>query len=209
MNMLNKFDYNNLFEMSDPLANRPLRLDPQQNWIDQEMVNNLFYGLAQPPEPIKFIPQSGKQATDVLWSSYPPLFCISQKVVDIFLKNKFTGWGTYPVEVYDHNHNFLPEYYGFSIKSYAGKRDCSRSTRVMKPPVPGLKPSGVYIGTYFDESMWDGSDIFRIQHAVKIVTKAVVQIFKQNKITNVRFTPLLETEISEAIVNFKKYKDNK
>ncbi len=195
--------------MSDPLANRPLRLDPQQDWIDQEMVNNLFYGSAQPPEPIKFIPQSGKQATDVLWSSYPPLFCISQKVVDIFLENKFTGWGTYPVEVYDHEHNVITGYYGFSIKSYAGAQDFSRSPRVMKTWSPHHEPSAFYIGTYFDESMWDGSDIFRIQYAVIIVNKAIVQTFKQNKITNVRFTPLLETEISEAIVNFKKHKDSK
>ena len=192
-------DYNNLFELYDPFANRPLRLDTQQDWIDQEMVNNLFYGLAQPPEPIKFIPQSGKQATDVLWSSFPPLFCVSQKVVNILLENNFTSWGTYSVEVYDRDHNFIPGYYGFSIKSYAGKQDFSRSTRIMKPPVPGLKPTGVYVGSYFDESLWDGSDIFCVQGATKIVTKAVVQEFKKNKVTNVKFIPLLETETSEVV----------
>jgi hypothetical protein len=197
--MRNIVDYNSLYWMHDPLATKPLRLIGHQKWIDQEMANNLFYGSRQPLEHVKLEPQSGRQITDILWTSGPPIFCVSQKVIDILHKNLFTGWGTYPVEVYNHDGKYLHGYQGFSVKSYAGKQDFSRCSIEMKPPAPGITPKKYYIGTYFDESKWDGSDIFRIQHAIIIFKKKVVQEFKKHKITNVRFELLPKTETSESI----------
>ena len=192
-------EYGSLYKLYDPLATRPFILSVPQDWIDIPKANQLFYGTWQPPEPVLLKAVSGGQAADVLWTGLPPLFVVSQKVIDILHRNRFTGWGIFPVEVYDRKGAPLPRYQGFSIKSYAGKQDYSRSTFIMKPLVPGGKPSGVYKGTFFDESKWDGSDIFRIQHAIIIVTKPVMQEFKRNKIANVRFTPLLKTETDELI----------
>ena len=206
-NVKNEFDYNNFYELMDPLATRPFRLNPQQKWVDQEMVNGVFYGLRQPPEPISFKPYRGRLAADILWSTFPPLMCVSQNIVDILTENQFKGWGTYPVVVFNREGTIVPGYYGFSVKSYAGAQDFSRGTKIMKSPAPGIKPSGVFIGTFFDEGKWDGSDIFRIQHAVIIMSKQVVQAFKKNKIINARLTPLPETETSaiiyESIINMR------
>jgi hypothetical protein len=201
MSILESFNYNDFYKMSDPLATKPFILHIKQNWVDIPKANQLFYGTWQPPEPIILQAISGGQVADVLWTSLPPLLCISQRLVDILFEHKFTGWGTFPVEVYDRKGVSLAGYSGFSIKSYAGKQDFSRCTIIMKPPVPGfsLPPVRFYIGTFFNETKWDGSDIFRIQHAVMIVRKRVMQEFKKNRITNVRFTPLLETETSESI----------
>jgi len=89
---------------------------------------------------------------------------------------------------------YLPDYYGFAVKSCAGEQDVSRSQIVTKSFIPGGKARDFYKGVYFDESKWGGSDIFRIQHATIIVTRQVWLAFKKAKLTNVRFTPLPEVE---------------
>lgn len=191
-------DYSQLFELIDPLANRPLRLEPgsHQTWLTGAYANRLFYGELQPPEPVVLKGYMGGSPTEVLWAGLTPIVCVSQRIVDLLLQNRFTGWATYPVEVYDRKGVYLPGYYGLAVKSHAGEQDFSRSQIVTKPPLTYAgRTYDVYKGTYFDESKWDGSDIFRVQHATKIVTKKVQQVFKRAKITNVRFIPLLETEI--------------
>ncbi|MCX6013534.1 MAG: hypothetical protein NTV30_09040, partial [Chloroflexi bacterium] len=66
---------------------------------------------------------------------------------------------------------------------------------VIKPPmIDGGKSYRVYQGIYFNESKWDGSDIFRIQHAVIIVNRQVYQAFQKAKIANIRFKPILDDE---------------
>lgn len=193
------FNYYDFFELTDPFATRPIRLDPQQEWLTEEDTIHLFYGESQPPEPVVFKPQTGKHATDVLWTTFPPLLCVSQRLVDLLQVNKFQGWSTYPIEVYDNNDMLIPGYYGFAIGSYAGKQDYERSTVNVKPLVSGAKPSKQYMGMYFDESKKDRCDIFRIQNAVIVLTKRVMQMFKKNKISNVCFTALPEVEIPGAI----------
>ncbi len=196
-----RVDYSTLYQLDDPLANRPIRFEPHpDNPLTQDETQRLFYGTLQPEKPIRLIPGMGKQVTDVLWSTYPPLICISQKVVDILQSNNFTGWGTYPVELYDATGTLVPGHHGFSVKSYAGKRDYSRSELISIPSqVPGWEGHKVYKGTFFDELKWDGSDVFRIQHAVIIIKKEVMAQFKKNHIINVHFTPLPETETDERI----------
>lgn len=118
------------------------------------------------------------------------------KGLDLLRENKFTGWSTYPVEVYGRKGEYLPDYYGFAITSDAGKIDKSRSPIITKPPyVPGGKPPRVYKGVFFDERKWDGSDFFRLFASFIIVTRSVRDAFKRAKISNVRFTPLSEMEL--------------
>jgi len=194
------FDYNNFYELSSPFATRPLIMGIQDKLLDSPKAIQIFYGEILPSNPIEFKAIAGGQVTDFLWSSLPPLFCVSQKVIDILIQNKFTGWSSFPVITYDRKGNLLSGYHGFSVKSYAGKIDISRSTIITKPAVPGYpKTARFYIGTFFNESKWDGSDIFRIQNACMVARKSIVEEFRRNNITNVRFTPLTETETMDAV----------
>jgi hypothetical protein len=203
--MAKNVDYSDFFYMHDPLANRPLRLSPQQDWIMRENENIewlLFYGELQPPEPVIFKAYMGGQATDFLWSGLVALVCISQRVVDLLRDNALTGWATYPVEVYGRQGEHLPGYYGFAVTSYAGEQDLSRS-QIVTRSLYG-KPVEMYKGLYFSESSWDGSDIFRVGPGTKVVTGKVQRAFKRAKISNVRFTPVLEDETEVSIFQYRK-----
>jgi hypothetical protein len=188
-----------LFHLSDPFANQPYRLSPvkeQDDWFNSKMAYLLFTGQKQPPEPVTLKPAMGGRPMDILWSSFPPVLCVSQKIIDIFKKNNFKGWGIYPVKIYDKQSVLLPGYNGFSVISTVGNQDISRSKIFVKPPpTPKGKPMEMYHGLYFDESKWDGSDIFRVEAAHIIITKAVRDVLKKNKIRNILLTPLTEHEI--------------
>jgi hypothetical protein len=201
----NKVDYSQLFRFSDPLANRPFRLSPESDFIHIPEANSLFCGKWQPPEPVVFKAYMGGQATDIMWSGLPPMFCISSRVVQLLKENSCTGWSIYPAKVYDRKGNELPDYHGFSVISYAGKQDLRRSEIIIKPPMrPDGEPYKVYKGYYFEDDQWDKSDIFRVYFSHIIVTRKVRDVFKQAKIINVKFTPLLEYETLELSTNYTK-----
>jgi len=143
----------------------------------------------------------GGSPDDFLWAGLTPLVCISQRVVDLLEENQFTGWSTYPVEVYDRHGEKLPGYHGLAITGSAGREDLSRSQIITKPArTPTSKPYDVYRGLYFDESKWDGSDIFCILGtSTKVVTQSVQAAFVRAKVNNVRFERLTEVETSVAM----------
>ena len=125
-------------------------------------------------------------------------------MVKILKENKFTGWSIYPVIVQDRKGKLLPNYYGFAVTSYAGKRDLSRSPIIKRAPyVPGGSIPLVYKGFFFDETAWDGSDIFRVHPSNKIVTRALKDAFVKANIRNVRFLTLADYE-TDTIV-YKKF----
>jgi hypothetical protein len=205
MENLNKVDYSQLFQLSDASANRAFRLSPESDFITKETAVQLFYGDWKTPEPVVFKAFMGGEATDIMWSGLIPLFCVSSRVVKILEENGFTGWSLYPVKVYDRKGNELPGYHGLSVTSYAGKQDLRRCEIIAKPPMtPNGRPYNVYKGFYFEDEKWDGSDIFRVYSSHIIVTKKVKDTFKQAKIINVRFTPLLENETLDLNIKYGK-----
>jgi len=191
MSTFHPVNYNELYDFSDPLANRPLRLEAEQEWMSNERSSQLDKGEWRPPEPVRLKAYMGGQATDVLWTGQLNV-CISDRVLDVLEKNKFTGWATYPVEVFGRKGEFLPGYHGLSITSYASEIDRSRSQIIVKSPVPGTEPRTYYRGIFFDESKWDGSDFFRLTGSWTVVKKTVRDVFKREKIINVKFTSLAE-----------------
>jgi hypothetical protein len=155
------------------------------------------------PVSIPFDVYKGGQATDFLWSQSVWLICISQRTVDLLGEYQITGWSTYPVEIFDRKRNPLPDYHGFAVTGPVCDLDRSRSTLIDKPPpVPGGKGYQVYRGLYFSESQWDGSDMFWIDRCGQVVTDRVYQLFRRHKISNVKFTPLIEDERRTGIGNF-------
>lgn len=205
MSSSRELDFGEFFELYDPLANRPLRLTPDESseWLKQ-YASALFGGQISLDRPVRLKAYAGGQATDFLWADYIPLVCISCRTVELLEEHHFTGWATYPVVVYGRKGEPIEGYYGFAITGRAGDYDRSRSQIVTKPPpVPGGQARKVYKGLYFDESQWDGSDIFLVG-GKNVVTRAVREAFKRAKITNVRFTPLTEVEIPVYLDRFDK-----
>lgn len=193
MSSAKSINYGELFEFTDPLASRPLRLEPQQDWMSNDIAFQLYKGEWQPPEPVVLGAYMGGQATDILWTGQLNM-CISDRVLNLLKQNEFTGCATYPVEVFGRKEEHLPGYHGLAVTSYAGEIDFARSQIIYKSPVPGYEEHKYYRGVFFDESKWDGSDFFRLTGSWTVVKKSVRDVFIQAKIINVLFKPLPEVE---------------
>ena len=192
------FDYGKLYEFADPLETGPYRLRsrlPVEALQERKKLHLLARGETAITEPIQFDAAQGDEATDVLWTQLVGPVCVSGRVVRLLEENKISGWSTYPVEVYDQQGNPLPDYHGFAVTGVVCKADYGRSAVVSKPP-PTLRGKGydVYRGLYFDESQWDGSDMFWVDGVLVVVDK-VYRLFKTHKVVNVRLITLLEREI--------------
>ncbi len=197
----NSLDYKKLYAFCDPLSNRPFRLrdrdtSPPLTW---EETRRISLGQKVVSPALEFDIASGKQTTDFLWSQSIHLVCISERLMALLTVNEITGWSTYPVEIFDRKGNPLPGYHGFAVTGPVCDLDRSRSEIVDKPPpTPQGQGYQVYRGLYFDESQWDGSDMFWVERADPVVTEKVFQLFKRNKISNVRFIRLDQDERQTA-----------
>jgi len=200
-------NFKKFYELSDPMATRPLRLRTalESNWLSSRDARALARGRLRLDSPLKLVASSGGQATDFLWSEFPPLVCISSRVVALLETNDCTGWSTYPVEVYDRQGKLLPDYHGFAITGPECQRDKNRSEIVEKPPpAPGGRSYRVYKGLYFDESCWDGSDFFWVvPFGGRIITEKVYRLFRKHKVRNIELTPLPDVEIDVLFDEFE------
>ena len=198
-------DYDKTYTFEDPLATRPFRLTNlgYSEELSYEQIFNLSRGTWHPPTPVKLGASAGGQVAEIFWAELVQLVCVSARVVSLLADNGVTGWVTYPVELYDRRKNPIPDYSGLAVLGPIYRRDRSRSEIVMKPaPVPGGCGHEVYKGLYFDESQWDGADMFRVANAGIVVTEKIYRLFKRAKISNVLFTPLTEVEIDVYLDRF-------
>jgi hypothetical protein len=179
--MISDVNFHQFYSLYDPLANRPFRLDPEDS-VSKEMAWQLSRSELMPDQPIRFLVAMGGQPAPLLWSRLTPLICVHQHVIEMLSQHNFTGWATYPVEVYSRKGVPIPDYHGFAVIGRGGKRDIGRSKLVTKPPpVEGGKPYQVYLGLYFYPEQWDGSDFFFVDNS-RVVHEEVVKEFKRAKI---------------------------
>jgi len=143
----------------------------------------------------------GAQPKDVIWTTNGHPLILSEKVVDLFIKNKFTGWDTYQVQVFDKKLIEVPiKYFGLIINGRADYVDYSRSEIITKKIVYSDAPH--VKGRYFYNDIWDGSDFFMENpdpdnkiNMFRYCTDRVYQVLKKNKITNITFENLIQTDI--------------
>jgi hypothetical protein len=169
-------------------------------------VENLAWGRLRLEQPLKMRGYMGGHVADVLWTGLLSLVCVSTKVVEFLTENEVTGWATYPVEAYDRRGDPLPGYHGFAVTGPHCKRDRGRSEIVTRPhPANAERQVEHYRGLYFDESGWDGSDVFLIRYTAGIIiSEKVYRLFRRHRIANVRFTPLTEVEIEVSLDKYAK-----
>ena len=198
-------DYSQLYVLGDPFSNRYMRLTVQRDarYIEADydafegLVRAVFRGDPWTKPPLKLTHLKGGQPADFVWTDYPPITVISQRMVDLFSEHRFTGWTTYPVEIYDKKGSRLSNYHGLAITGRAGGEDYRRGSVIDKPPiVPNGAPFQVLRGFYFENDYWDGSDFcITSGYLPIIVTKRVVKVLTEIKVGNIEFTNLLEREI--------------
>ena len=79
--------------------------------------------------------------------------------------------------------------------------DLVRTPKVERPLFPGdHRTEIVYKGPQFDESLWDGSDFFRVD-IFYVITRRVQRVLKRAKLKNVKIEPLAEAAIDASTVD--------
>ena len=167
----------------------------------------LYAAQWRPSSPIVFRSKkgaSGSRAYDLIGTTHVILKLISARVVSALAP--FTGWTTYPVEVYGRKGELIPGYRGLAVTGRCGPIDNRRSQpRICPPPVPQGQPVRRWFGLYFDSATWDGSDVFVPEGTgLTVVTEAVKVALQHNKITNVEFCQLTEAENASSALLFSK-----
>ena len=123
----------------------------------------------------------GKQFRDVLGDGMR-LILISDRMRDILLQEKLTGWKTYPILFYDYQGEEVFGYNGFSIVGRGGNISCPVDNAIKT--IHLSKQEKLY-----DVRQWDGTDFFTINMS-PFVTERAMKVMKKTKITSLIFDPI-------------------
>lgn len=201
-------DFNHFYKMSEPFATRPLRFTfiGDDVRLRNDEVTKITRGWKKTEKPFKLIAEMGKQITDFFWTDYVGVYCVSLRVIELLEKNQITGWTTYPVELWGKNQERIPDYFGFAVTGKECRRDMTKGRIIQLAPFfPGAKPRAVYLGAYFVESDWDGSDFFWVNNFVnEVVTKRVRDLFVKNHVTNVKLVSLTQVTLETMLDRYIK-----
>jgi hypothetical protein len=142
--------------------------------------------------------------SDIIWTTSAHPIIVQQRVVDLLKHHNLTGWRTYPVSVFDKSDQLHGNYAGLQIIGRCGPEILSRATVELKRYPGGWFPH--FVGHYFDEATWDGSDLFMHTTDAKgrvsghiVVSERVHEGFTRAGIRNVTFTRLTEVSVSASI----------
>ena len=132
----------------------------------------------------------GGRPGDILGTS-SILYLVSGRVLTVFEENNFEKYEAFPALI--RGGRELPDYYAVAFLGRGGP---------ILPEESGVewsyRPDGTRImmrvrsGIHFDESQWDGSDLFYLEEwpGAHLVTDRVVTALKRAKITNFEARPL-------------------
>jgi hypothetical protein len=141
----------------------------------------------------------GGQESDILWTTYVPLFVASDRVIALLEGAKITGWGTYPVRLKDRKGRPLQGYVGMTITGREVRRDDSIGVDLEKVTALGIRR--VKRGFFFPLETWDGSDMFRDRGYI-LVTERVKELLVRNKVKNIELVPLAEVDRDLSIPDY-------
>lgn len=145
--------------------------------------------------PINFRQEHGKKESDLLDTGTIYILLISEKVRNILLRNKISGWKTYEVKVFDKNNKEITGYHGLSITGKCAPTYFNEEKIIKKQLTENAPLSSFYKGLFFDIGNWDGSDIFMPTDSYYIIiTEKVYNILSQAKLTNFKFENLIHVE---------------
>ena len=184
--------FDRIFELEDPPASIAFRADID---IDIDGARALTRGELRVTAPICLRWAMGRRTpSDVIFTTSVRPIIVHERVVQLLEEQRFTGWTTYPVEVYGRDGQHIPGYHGLAVTGRCGPIDRDRSVVELKQ-FPG-RVAPVWVGLYFDPATWDGSDIFMPQEGWygPIVVERVRQAFRRARVKNVQFTRLDEVE---------------
>ena len=191
--------FDQLFVLSDPVADRPYR---------GKFDHPNGFEISRAEHDVRVVAvnwtMGASSPSDIVWTTSAHPLIVSARVRQLFDDAGLTGWTTYPVNLFDKKGDSHPGYSGLAIVGRCGRIDLERSTIKLHEYPGGYFPH--FGGYFFEESSWDGSDfcVDRADHLGKssmtrIVTRRVADLLKKHGIPNVQCVPLSEVSISTSV----------
>lgn len=192
--------------LHDPLSKRPMRgsIDVKTDTF------GLTRGEVEASGPIQVSwYMRGAMPSDFVWTGNAWALVVHRRVVQLLREKGFTGWGMYVVSVIDKGGDYHPDYEGLVVWGRCGPADLSRSVVVLSQPpseyyVGGRFPQ--FLGYYFPEDSWDGSDIFmempdaRARKTARVfITERLRLAFEAARVKNVKFERLTEAVVDTSV----------
>ena len=193
--------FDHIYEFFDPFLKTVLRADVH---LEGDYLA-ITRGLQKVDQPvIATWAMGGARPSDVIWSTLHDPLLLHEKILNVLEQMGATGWSTYPAVVKDKHGVTYSDYHGLVVTGRCGERDLSASRIELKEFPGGWFP--YFTGVYFDESTWDGSDLF-MEHrpdsgggsAAKFMTEPVVEALQKVRIKNMDFTRLTEISINTDV----------
>lgn len=186
--------FSSIYCLTSGGSEQPFHADVEIETSEQNV--NITRAEMMPPNPVQARWALGsKKPSDIIWTTFAVSLLVSERVITILRNSGFTGWSTYPVELFGQDGALIPGYYGFSIYGRCGSIDESKAVQI-----PRIFPGGVFpvwLGLYFDPDTWDGSDLFMPgdNWGSIFVTEEVMWTLKKAKIKPLKFTSLIHCRV--------------
>lgn len=183
---------NKFYDVGSKFSNGSLEIQPIEPFDEMEF----FYSLDSSNHKYVFEQVGGKNAHDFILAGFSFIYLISNKVKNILLENGFTGWREQKVEIYTKYKKQITGYSGLAVVGRCGPILNELSVKKeVDPPVSFGNSYEAYLGLYFDEKTWDGSDIFSPEGKHNIfVTEELKHILMKNNVSNIDFIPISDVE---------------
>jgi hypothetical protein len=143
---------------------------------------------------LDFVESGGSIKYDLIGTGFANLYLISDRIISVLSTRRITGWGTFPVRIFDSKRNEIKGYFGFAIKGSCGNLDDSKSTILKKEDKIARSQYEIRKGLYFDITAWDNSDIFSPEGKMFIFVTETVKKCLEN-FTNIAFQDIREIEM--------------
>jgi hypothetical protein len=132
--------------------------------------------------------------SDIVRTTFAAPVIAHERVVRLLEDGGFSGWKTYPVQLFGKDGAPISGYHGLSVHGRCGPIENDRSETVDRTFPARVSP--VWRGLYFDPTTWDGSDVFMPAGKVGWIfaVEAVKRAFAKAKVKNVVFTRLDQFE---------------
>jgi hypothetical protein len=182
-----KAQYDRLWHMREVLMQDTLNF---RSRLDRQALGEVVRGEMTPTAPVLFSYNLGSVARDLLLASASGRYLFRRRIFDLFRKEWFTGWRSYPVALIGKDGERIYGYDGLQITGRAAERDPSRGV-----PIPDVRGRLVQTrGLFFQNDEWDGSDLFLSGSRV-CVTERVRAAMESIRVDNIKFVRLDEVRI--------------
>ena len=187
------FDYRRFWSVDETLTRGAFRVHILGR--DYDELRAVEKGELEPTQPLRFHHDQGSRLKDVIGTTSATLL-FSDRFVAVLAGGGFSGWRTYPVEVFDAHGDIVPGYHGLVVTGGSGPLVDSLSPVMEAPPfIQGGEVPLLRIGIRFHPESWDGSDVFCPSGTTyTLVTQEVRDALVAAKVTNLDLKRITEIE---------------